>query len=171
MEARSIDDALSEATEALIAAKHELTALGDDAPGSEVEKRLTDVRTQRDRLVEQWLQIRKDEGLKIDPATAEVCWTYAQTLDPYGIDPELPEECRIVGREYFARSPGGDIWVEFGDLAKEIQEALQGHPNAKPSFSVGADGVLKWNIDDASDEEIEQWRESLPSSLTSLSDG
>jgi hypothetical protein len=45
-------------------------------------------------------------------------------------------------------------------LPKETREALWGHPNAKPSFSVGADGVMKWNIDDASAQEIEQWRES-----------
>src|SRR5262245_6113391 len=34
--------------------------------------------------IEQWLAIRKEAGLKIDPATAETCWQYAQTLDPYG---------------------------------------------------------------------------------------
>ena len=31
--------------------------------------------------VEQWLAIRKEAGLKIDPETAEVDWCYAQTLD------------------------------------------------------------------------------------------
>jgi hypothetical protein len=29
--------------------------------------------------VENWLAIRKEEGLKIEPATAEVYWTYALT--------------------------------------------------------------------------------------------
>jgi hypothetical protein len=38
--------------------------------------------------VEEWLAIRKEEGLKIDPDTAEVNWHYAQTLDPYGVDPK-----------------------------------------------------------------------------------
>ena len=56
--------------------------------------------------VDEWLAIRKEAGRKIDPETAEVEWTYAQTLDPYGIYPELPEEWQQVGREYFARSPG-----------------------------------------------------------------
>ena len=37
----------------------------------------------------------------IDPDTAEVTWWYAQTMDPYGIDPALPEELQQVGREYF----------------------------------------------------------------------
>ena len=32
----------------------------------------------------QWLAIRKEAGLKLDPETAEVEWCYAQTLDPYG---------------------------------------------------------------------------------------
>lgn len=36
--------------------------------------------------VEQWLAIRKQAGLEIDPVTAEVDWAYGQTLDPYGID-------------------------------------------------------------------------------------
>jgi hypothetical protein len=134
MEVKSIDDALTEATEAVIVAKDELTGHGNDGLRSEVEKRLTDVRAQRDKLVKQWLQIRKDEGLKIDPATAEVTWSFEQTLDPYGIDPELPEECRQVGREYFARGPESDIWVEFGDLPKETRDTLREHPNAKPSF-------------------------------------
>ena len=55
--------------------------------------------------MEQWLAIRKEAGLKINPKTAEVEWRYAQTLDPYGVYPDLPEECQQVGREYFARSP------------------------------------------------------------------
>ena len=42
--------------------------------------------------MEKWLAIRKQEGLKIDPGTAEVTWHYAQTFDPYGVDPDLPEE-------------------------------------------------------------------------------
>jgi hypothetical protein len=58
--------------------------------------------------VEEWLAIRKEEGLKIDPETAEVSWHYAQTLDPYGVDQNLTEECQQIGREYFARSPGSE---------------------------------------------------------------
>ena len=74
--------------------------------------------------VEDWLAIRKQEGLKIDPSTAEVDWTYAQVLDPYGVHPELPEECDCVGRAYFSRRLGSDIWVEFGDLPEKIRSAL-----------------------------------------------
>ena len=74
--------------------------------------------------IEEWLAIRKEAGLKIDAEIAEVHWTYAQTLDPYGIYPEPPDECWQVGREYFARSPGSDIWVEFGDLPEATRDAL-----------------------------------------------
>jgi hypothetical protein len=52
-----------------------------------------------------WLAIRKEGGLKIDAETAEVEWAYAQTLDPYGVDADLPEELQQMGREYFAVLP------------------------------------------------------------------
>ena len=39
----------------------------------------------REVEIEEFLAIRKDAGQKIDPETAEVCWDYAQVLDPYGI--------------------------------------------------------------------------------------
>ena len=73
--------------------------------------------------IEEFLAIRKAAGLKIEARSAEVMWCYAQTLDPYGID-ELPEECQQVGREYFARARGSDIWVWFGDLPQETRDAL-----------------------------------------------
>ena len=59
----------------------------------------------------QWLAIRKEEALKIDPDTAQVEWDYRYVLDPYDDIPDLPEEYRCVGRTYFARSPGSDVWV------------------------------------------------------------
>jgi hypothetical protein len=51
-------------------------------------------------------------------------WDYRQMLDPYGIVPDFPEEYDQVGREYFARSPGTDIWVLFRDLPDATREAL-----------------------------------------------
>jgi hypothetical protein len=74
--------------------------------------------------IENWLAIRKEAGAHIDSETAEVEWTYSLTLDPYGIFPELPEEYQQVGREYFARSPGSDVWVEFGGLPAATRDAL-----------------------------------------------
>ena len=81
--------------------------------------------TNDDQLtVEAWLQIRKEAALEIDPKTAEVDWIYGQTLDPYGVIDDLPEEYQQIGREYFARAPDSDIWVWFGDLPDAIQERL-----------------------------------------------
>jgi hypothetical protein len=97
--------------------------------------------------VEEWLAERKHEAPFIDPETAEVTWIYGQTLDPYGMIPDLPEELQQVGREYFARRPGSDIWVHFGDLPAEVREKLWKHPNSKPSFTVKTNGEVVWNID------------------------
>jgi hypothetical protein len=74
--------------------------------------------------VEEWLQIRKDAGKKINPETAEVAWQHGYTLDPYGVYHDLLPEERQVGRTYFARSPASDIWVSFRDLPAEIRDAL-----------------------------------------------
>ncbi len=87
--------------------------------------------------VEQWLAIRKEEALKIDPDTAEVDWCYAQTLDPYGVDPDLPEECQQVGREQFARRPGSDVWVWFGDLPAKVRDELFKRHKGKLMFPAG----------------------------------
>jgi glycine/D-amino acid oxidase-like deaminating enzyme len=94
-----------------------------------------------------WLAEREREALLIDPATAEVHWSFGQTLDPYGTIPDLLEELQQVGREYFARLPGSDIWVHFGDLPDEVREKLRKHPNAKPTFTDKTNGEVIWNID------------------------
>ena len=98
--------------------------------------------------VEQWLAIRKEAGLKIDPETAEVMWIYAQTLDPYGVCPDLPEECQQIGREYFARSPGSDIWVEFGDLPGPTRDALWKRHSRKLAFPSGLEDLPPQSPDD-----------------------
>ena len=80
-----------------------------------------------DRLkVEQWLQVRKEAGLKIDPATVEVDYEMGCPADPYCIRDreELHPEQRQTGRVYFARSPGSDIWVHFGDLPDATRNAV-----------------------------------------------
>lgn len=87
--------------------------------------------------VEEWLAIRKEAGLKIDPETAEVNWCYAQVADPYGVYPDLPEECDCVGRAYFARAQGSDVWVEFGDLPKATEEALWNKHKRRLGFPAG----------------------------------
>jgi hypothetical protein len=84
--------------------------------------------------IEQWLAIRKEAGLQIDPKTAEVYWEYGQTLDPYGVYEDLPAECQGVGREYFARAPGSDIWVCFHDLPDATRDALWERDDGKRGF-------------------------------------
>jgi hypothetical protein len=93
--------------------------------------------TMTEQNVKQWLAIRKEAGFKIDPETAEVDWNYAQTLDPYGVYPDLPEECRQTGRAYFARSPGSDMWVHFNDLPEETRDALWRKHKSKLAFPTG----------------------------------
>jgi hypothetical protein len=85
----------------------------------------------------QWLAIRKKAGRKIDPETAEVMWGYEKTGDPYGLDPELPDEPVQGGRAYFARSPGSDIWVWFGDLPDATEDALWKKHKASLAFPAG----------------------------------
>jgi hypothetical protein len=88
---------------------------------------------------EQWLAVRKEAGLKIDPETAEVHWCYGLTLDPYGVldEWELPEEFHQIGREYFARSPGSDVWVIFDDLPDAVRERLWAKHCSRISFPAG----------------------------------
>jgi hypothetical protein len=76
--------------------------------------------------VEEWLAIRKEAGRKIDPETAEVTWIFAYDFDPYGVDPELPDELKWISRNYFARAPGSDIWVCFDDLPIATAQSFVG---------------------------------------------
>jgi hypothetical protein len=76
-----------------------------------------------DQQREEFLAICKEAGLKIDPETAEVHWTYGSVVDPYGIFPPLEED--NVGRNYFARSPGSDVWVLFDDMPETTETALR----------------------------------------------
>jgi hypothetical protein len=96
------------------------------------EQKMSTMMTDEER--EAWLAIRKEAGLKIDPETAEVEWAYALTLDPYGVYPDLPPEYQQVGREYFARSPGSDVWVDFGDLPEAARDALWKKHRSKLRF-------------------------------------
>jgi hypothetical protein len=97
--------------------------------------------------IEEFLAIRKEAGLKIDPETAEVYWRYKYIVDPYGIYPDLTDEERCAGRVYFARSPDSDVWVAFYDLPEATRDALE--------QKLGMDGVpdLSWLAIDEEEEE------------------
>ena len=92
--------------------------------------------------IEKHIAACKAEGLRIDPATAVVEWWYIQIVDPYNLRDELPPESYCVGRGYFARDPGGDIWVEFGDLPAETRNKLWEAHKHKLAFPAGL--PLKW---------------------------
>jgi hypothetical protein len=87
--------------------------------------------------LESFYLIRREAGLKIDPATAEVEWWYIQMADPYGVEPELPEEYQQIGRGYFARSPETDVWIWFCDLPEATRDALWQEHKRKLAFPAG----------------------------------
>jgi hypothetical protein len=62
------------------------------------------------------------ERLLIDPDTAEVLCKFGPLVDPYRIHPDLWDEHDCVGRQYFYRRPGSDVWVEFGELPEATRE-------------------------------------------------
>jgi hypothetical protein len=80
--------------------------------------------------LEDWLAIRKEAALKIDPESAEWTWSHCQIMDPYGVHSDLSEDEYQIGRVKFARSPDSDIWVWFGDLADEVRDKLLEKPPA-----------------------------------------
>jgi hypothetical protein len=94
-----------------------------------------------------WLDERKREALLIDPATAEVDWGFGQTLDPYGT---IPTCLRSFSRSAENISPGG-LGATFGFTSTTSPtmsaRSCGRHPNAKPSFTVKANGQVIWNID------------------------
>jgi len=68
---------------------------------------------------EQYLAVRKEAALKIDPKTAEVFWEHGEVCDPYKLY-DLTDEEDCIGRNYFARSPGSNVWVSFHDLSAVV---------------------------------------------------
>jgi hypothetical protein len=89
-----------------------------------------------------WMAWRKAAGRQVDPETAEVSWWYALTVDPYEVHSDLPEECRQVGRQYFARSPDTDVWICFGDLPDHDREALWNKHKSKLGFPAGLESLF-----------------------------
>ena len=96
--------------------------------------------TEEKRKVQEWLNIRKEAALNIDPNTAEVFWEYGQTLDPYGVFDLLPEE-DCVGRNYFAHKPGSDVCVSFHDLPDDVRDRLWQLHRSKLAFHLNFSGM------------------------------
>jgi hypothetical protein len=72
---------------------------------------------------------RNAAGVRIDSLTAQVWWTYAQILDPYG-DGGLTEEEDCVGRVWFAMDPIERIPVCHYDLPEATWQAIQERGNS-----------------------------------------
>ena len=68
--------------------------------------------------------IFKEAAKTINPATAKVMCARVQVIDPYGILDPFPEEGDCIGKDYFARAPGSDIWVVFSDLPQSVVDEL-----------------------------------------------
>ena len=66
----------------------------------------------------EWLAARKTIGADIDPDNVQVHCSYAHVLDPYSICTSFPARLYQIGREYFAGSSNGGIWVSFDDLPR-----------------------------------------------------
>ena len=111
------------------------TPVNSDSAGKRKNSALSSKKDEWNEI-KKWLKLRKEEGLKIDPDTAETMCAYTYLLDPYGVYSDLSEEEQQIGRSYFARSPGSDIWVEFGDLPKETREKLWEMDREEDDFSL-----------------------------------
>jgi hypothetical protein len=105
-----------------------------------------------DEIVHEWLRIRKQAGLAIDAQTAEVHWAYGQIMDPYGVDKNLPEERKQIGRVWFARAPESDIWVSFDDLSDAVVTALTRKIRANEKIAKLAALQRKIHLDGLADE-------------------
>ena len=70
------------------------------------------------------LALRRQEGRKIDPRTAEVTVRYVNIFDPYGVCGDLLDEFAYVSKMEFARAPGTEIWIAYPDLPEATRNAL-----------------------------------------------
>ena len=80
-----------------------------------------------DRMTkEEFLANRKAAGRVIDVETCEIAQWCVEILDPYGVEPDLPDEMHCVGRTTFVRSAESDGWVSVYDLPENKARALYG---------------------------------------------
>ena len=78
------------------------------------------------KMKEEFLANRKAAGRVIDVETCEIAQWWVQIMDPYGVEPDLPDEMQCVGRTTFVRSAESDGWVSVYDLPENEARALYG---------------------------------------------
>jgi len=93
---------------------------------------------------EHWLAIRKEAGKQIDPETAEVEWTYAQTLDPYGVaSGGVPASRARILRPFSRRRRMGLVWRPARRDPRRLVEKAQVTPGVSCGpRRVAGDGTL-----------------------------
>jgi hypothetical protein len=94
--------------------------------GYDPSKGETPMRQIDEMTTEQWLAIRREAALHIDPETAEVFCEKGMVLDPYRAFPADDRDC-YGAVNCFVRSPGSDVWVWDGDLPEDVCKALWEH--------------------------------------------
>ena len=103
-------------------------------------------------VIPQFVLNRRGRAGSVDRDQGEVHWLTCPGIDGHphgvrccvcvnGIYPNLPAKWDCVGRVYFARAPGGDMWVEFGDLPETTWKALQ----ESETFEAAADRTKRAN--------------------------
>jgi hypothetical protein len=90
---------------------------------------------------QKWQELREIAARQIDPATAEVDYEMANLSDPYGVNPQSEGYC--VGRIYFARNPGSNVWVHFHDLPDATRKALEARVTVTPEMAEAIAGLVK----------------------------
>jgi hypothetical protein len=78
----------------------------------------------------EWLAIRQEEALRIDPNTAEASADYGRYSDPYNLYPAMPKwagdrrDRRNLRVLDFVRRADGDVWIWEGCLSDDVRAAL-----------------------------------------------
>ena len=90
-------------------------------------------------------------GLKIDPETAEVDWTYEQTFQNFGVldDQELQKNFIKSGVSIGRVPKEANVWIHFSDLPEGIREAIWAKHRSRIAFPAGLEGMPRAGIEDA----------------------
>jgi hypothetical protein len=114
-------------------------------------------------------EAKRKLGEAIKPKTAEVHYTYADTLNPYG----LPgEDCGQVGREFFVRNAPDGEWVHIHDLPEATRKAIEECSPPMCSFVTTPEGLVDpWSRDKetvvtAGAEEFDRLLASMTAGIT-----